>query len=205
MGKSLIIIGAGGHGRVTADAAVQMGLWDRVFFADDRPDLSNTAGHEVIGTVEQAFAYIDRSDYIVAVGSGRIRRNIQVSLESRGAGLATIIHPSAIIGSEVLLGRGTVVMAGAVIQCSTAIGKGCIINTRAAIDHDNTIGDYVHISPGVCLAGNVSVGDHTWMGIGSAVIHNITIAANCMVGAGSAVIRDLTEAGTYVGVPVRRL
>ena len=116
-----------------------------------------------------------------------------------------MIHPSAVIGTDVEIGIGSVVMAGVVINSSTKIGKGCIVNTSSSLDHDNIIEDYVHISPGVRTAGSVSIGKLTWIGIGSVVSNNVNIYSSCKVGAGAVVVKDITEPGTYVGVPVRRV
>ena len=119
--------------------------------------------------------------------------------------VVSLIHPSAIIGTDVEIGMGTVIMAGVVINSSCRIGKGCIINTSSSLDHDNFIEDYVHISPGARTAGSVTIGKGTWLGIGSVVSNNVNVCGDCMIGAGAVVVKDVTEPGTYVGVPVRRV
>ena len=158
-----------------------------------------------IGKLEDAYKYIDCYDLFVAIGNNNIREIIQERLESSGASVPILIHPSSIIGNEVQIGVGTVVMAGTVINCCTKIGKGCIINTGSTIDHDNRINNYVHISPGAHTAGTVTIGKGTWLGIGSKVSNNLNIINGCKIGAGAVVIRDITEAGIYVGIPARRL
>src|SRR5699024_8497578 len=126
-------------------------------------------------------------------------------LEKAGATIPTLIHPSAIIGSDVECGKGTAIMAGVIINSSTKIGRGCIVNTASTIDHDNVMDNFVHISPGANLAGRVKIGEATWVGIGSVVSNNISITSNCTIGAGAVVIKDIIESGTYVGVPARRV
>lgn len=205
MKNKLLIIGASGHGKVVADVALKMNKWQSIAFLDDNESVKLSMGIEVIGKSADAFNYIDNYDLFVGIGNNSIREQIQGKLEAEGASLPTLIHPSAVIGEQVELGVGTVVMAGAVINCCTTIRKGCIINTGSTIDHDNVIEDYVHISPGVHLAGTVKVGRGTWLGIGSVVNNNINIINSCKIGAGAVVIRDITEAGTYVGIPVRRV
>lgn len=205
MKKKLLIIGSSGHGKVVADIALKMKRWQRIAFLDDDESVKFSIGLEVIGKSVDALHYIDDCDIFVAIGNYITRENIQKILEEAGASVPVLIHPAAVIGEAVELGSGTVVMAGAVINCCTTIGKGSIINTGATIDHDNVIEDYVHISPGVHTAGTVKIGKGTWLGIGSVVINNVKITAGCIVGAGAVVIRDITEAGTYVGVPVRRV
>lgn len=201
----LLIMGAGGHGRVAADIALKMGTWQKVVFADDNDSIKTSMGLNVICRFEDTMEYIKNCDIFVALGDNKTRSKIQSSLEGNGAKIPVLIHPCSVISSDVKIGNGTVVMAGAVINCGTKIGKGCIVNTGTTIDHDNIIEDYVNISPGAHLAGAVNVGKFSWLGIGCIVSNNIKIAANCIAGAGCVVISDITEKGTYVGVPARRL
>lgn len=194
-----------GHGKVVADIALQMEKWQSVSFLDDDDTIKEAMGLEVIGKATDAINYIGEYDIFVAVGNNKTREKIQNDLETSGSGIPILIHPCAIIGSQVELGYGTVIMAGVVINCCTKIGKGCIINTGSTLDHDNVIEDYVHISPGTHLAGTVKVGKGTWLGIGSVVCNNLNIISGCVVGAGAVVVEDINETGNYVGIPVRRI
>lgn len=204
MNEKLLIIGASGHGKVVADIALKMNKWTSIVFLDDDETVKSCMGIEVVGKSLDAFKHIQDCDLFVAIGNNVTREKIQEKLETEGASLPTLIHPTAVIAEQVELGEGTVIMPGVVINCCTRIGKGCIINTGATIDHDNLIEDYVHISPGVHLAGTVKVGLGSWLGIGSIVSNNLEISSGCKLGAGAVVVKDITEIGTYVGVPARR-
>jgi len=205
MKDKLIIIGASGHGKVVADIAIKMNKWQSIAFLDDDESIKTSMGLEVIGKTVDAFTYKDEVDFIVAIGSNATREKIQEKLCEQGLNVVSLIHPSAIIGTDVEIGIGTAVMAGVVINSSSRIGKGCIVNTSSSLDHDNVIKDYVHISPGVMAAGSVEIGKGTWLGIGSVVSNNVNICSGCKVGAGAVVVKDITEPGTYVGVPVRKV
>ena len=51
--KGLLIIGAGGHGKVIADIASTLGKWDQIAFVDDKyPDLKQVLDWPVIGGME---------------------------------------------------------------------------------------------------------------------------------------------------------
>lgn len=205
MRNKLIIIGASGHGKVVADIAIKVNKWKSIAFLDDDESIKTSMGLEVIGKTADAFTYKDEADFFVAIGSNAVREKVQEKLIEEGLNVVSLIHPSAIIGTDVEIGMGIVVMAGVVINSSSRIGKGCIINTSASLDHDTVIEDYVHISPGVNMAGTVKVGKGSWLGIGSIVSNNVNICSGCKVGAGAVVVKDITESGTYVGVPVRRV
>jgi len=184
------MIGASGHGKVCADIAEKMEQWDEIVFADDAPPAFFP--YPVIGGSDVAW----EEDCFIGIGSSAIREKL-----SQGRKLITLIHPKAIIGSRVRIGRGSVVMAGAVVNPDAVIGDGVIINTCASVDHDCVVSDYVHISVGARLCGTVRVGPHTWVGAGATVKNNINICGGCMIGAGAVVVKNIGIQGTYLGVP----
>ena len=200
----LLILGAGGLGRVVADLALKLGWWREVAFLDDnRKD--SVLGLQVVGAARDASGFIGYDDLFVAIGDNASRERVLGVFISAGARVPTLVHPDAVVGTNVSIGSGTVVMAGAVINCGSRIGMGCIVNTGATVDHDNLIHDYVHISPGVHIAGTVTVGRRSWIGIGAAICNNVSICDDCIIGAGAVVTGRIAESGTYVGVPARKL
>ena len=202
MSRRLIILGASGHGKVAADIAIRCG-YEEILFLDDNPEAMECLGWPVVGRVSEADGY--QGDFFVAIGNPTVRERIQNKLEGQGKNLALLIHPSAILGIGVTIGKGSILMAGVVVNPCAEIGKGCILNTAASVDHDCKVGDYVHVSVGAHIAGTVTIGAKTWIGVGAAVKNNVTIAQNCMIGAGATVVRSITEAGTYIGTPARKI
>ncbi len=201
--KELVIIGAGGHGRVIADIAQKSGVYKTISFLDDG-DAKETMGLPIIGQSSDVEKYANTADIFVAIGNNAVRGEFIERLLAMNANVPTLIHPSAIIGACVEIGVGTAIMAGAVINPCSKLGKGVILNTCSSIDHDCAIGDYVHIAVGAHLAGAVSIGKKTWVGAGATVSNNVDICSNCMIGAGAVVIKDITESGTYIGVPAKK-
>lgn len=203
MKQEVIIIGASGHGKVVADIINVSG--DRVIgFLDDNSQLRGRfMDFPVLGKVDQ-FQEYKGYKFVVAIGNASIREKIANKMQC--VKWYTAIHPSAVISNlGVTIGEGTVVMANAVINAGTSIGKHCIINSSAVVEHDNQIEDFAHVSVGAKLAGTVYIGRRTWLGIGASISNNLSICADCMVGAGSVVVKDIEKAGTYVGVPAKRI
>ncbi len=191
MKNRLVILGAGGHGKVVADIAVKNG-YQEIVFLDDNAE-GYCLGFPIKGCCEKALKYDDgETDFVIAVGNNEIRKEIA---EKYKVNWATLIHPSAQIGLDVKLGQGSVVMAGAVINPSAVIGRHCIINTCAVVEHDNVLEDYVHISPNAVLGGTVYVGERTHVGIGATVKNNIKICESCVIGAGAVVIKQIFRGG----------
>jgi sugar O-acyltransferase (sialic acid O-acetyltransferase NeuD family) len=205
MCKNLIIIGASGHGKVIVDIAQKINKWENIFFLDDDVSIKEIMGMKVVGTIPDAEKYRDNTQFIVAIGNNKIRKRVQEELAIKKCKIVSLIHPDAVIGSDVEIGTGTVVMAGVVINAGSQIGNGCIINTSSSLDHENIIGDYVHVSPGAHLAGAVRVSEGCWLGIGSLISNNITICENCIIGAGAVIVSDIVESGKYVGIPAQKM
>lgn len=199
--KQLIIVGASGHGKVVTDIAIKMNRWERIIFLDDDTSIKKLIEYDVVGTTIEAIKYKEKADFFVAIGNNETRKKVQENFVAQGLNIVTLVHPNAVIGTDVEIGIGTVIMAGVVINSSTQIGNGCIINTCSSVDHDNEIKDYVHLSPGVRIAGNVTVNHTTWLGVGSMVSNNINICEECKIGAGALVIKNITKPGTYIGIP----
>lgn len=203
MSEQVIVIGAGGHGKVIADIVCSCG--DTVLgFLDDSPKPPESiCGIPVLGGTKDYVNYPD-AKFVIAIGNGAVRRKVAQRLS--GVSWYTAIHPTATVSPMgTAIGEGTVIMAGAVVNPCAVIGRHCIINTKASVDHDNKIGDYTHISVGATLAGTVTVGETVWVGAGAVVSNNVSVCDECMIGAGAVVVRSIEEPGTYVGVPARKI
>lgn len=200
--STLALLGAGGHGKVVADAALSAG-WQHVIFFDDAWPNVQTIGHwSVVGDMTVLLERLHEFDGIlVSIGHCASRWQKQQMLQTAGAKLATVLHPRACVSSFASLGPGTVVMAGAVVNIDADIGAACIINTGASVDHDCTLAHGVHVCPGAHLSGNVSVGACSWIGVGATVRQGIHIGAEVTVGAGAVVVKPISDGLTVVGNP----
>ena len=196
----IIIVGASGHGKVVADIA-RLNGYDEIVFLDDDTSMHHCLEYPVIGKTDK-IKTMD-GDLFVAIGNAQIRSKIMIANHDRR--FPKLIHPSAVVARNVLIGKGTAIMAGAVINPDVVIGEGCIINTSSSIDHDCHLGNYVHVAVGAHLCGTVEVQDYTWIGAGTIVSNNIHITEKCMIGAGTLVIKDISSSGTYYGSPARKI
>lgn len=194
--KEVIIIGAGGHGRVVAEI-VKANNDIVVGFLDD---IQN--GDGIIGRVEEYINYPDKH-FVIGIGNNSVRKKIAETYPKLK--WYTAIHPTAIVSKTAKIEAGTVVCPKAVINTGAIVGKHCIINTAATVEHDNVIGDFCHISPNSTLCGTVNIGECTHIGAGTVVRNNINIEKNIIVGIGAAVVEDLTDEGVYVGVPAKKM
>jgi sugar O-acyltransferase (sialic acid O-acetyltransferase NeuD family) len=200
--NKLVLVGSGGHASVVLDAAQQMNRWSSFVVLDE------TAKGLVLSvddTYQQRVTYKETCDFIVAIGDNLVRERKTTELLQEGYSLATVIHPSAVVASSVVIEEGSCVFAGAILNPHVRIASGVIINTSASIDHHSNIGSFAHVCPGAVLAGGVAVGDRCFVGAGAVVSNQIHITNDVILGAGAVVTKSISEAGTYVGVPARKI
>lgn len=194
--NKLIIIGAGGHGRVAADIARLIG-YEEVSFLDD----SLNGEPDVIGSTSDISEYVSRADFFVAIGNADVRKKFFDELHMLGASIVQLIHPRATIACSADIGEGVLVAAGAVVGVNATVGDGAIVNTLASVDHDCSLGAFSHISAGVHMAGGTHIDCFTFVGVGATVIKDV--CSRCLIGAGAVVTKNITESGTYIGVPAK--
>lgn len=198
----LLILGAGGHGKAVAEAALMDKRWKEAAFLDDNEELHQVAGIPVIGRLGDFLLFRERFEYaFVAIGNNKLRLEWIDRLSAAGFELPVIIHPFSSVSPTARIGQGTVVMAGAVVGAGASIGRGCIINTCASVDHDCILDDGVHLSPGAHIGGSVAIGRCTWVCIGSSIANNVRIGKNAIVAAGAAVVNDVPDSVMVAGVP----
>ena len=206
---SLVIVGAGDHGRVMAEAASAAGH-PAVGFVDPAQRVEGSAaevdGLPVLGALgdPQLRTRLDAdTTFVVALGSNLRRQEAFAECQRLGWRPATIVHPSAILLGGSRIGDGSQVCAAAVIGVAAEIGADGIVNTAATIDHDGRVGDHAFIGPGAHLAGRVTVGEGAHVGIGAIVREGCTIGDWSYVAAGAVVVSDVPSRTRVAGIPAR--
>ncbi len=203
---NIVIVGAGGHGRVVLDIVTQAGEHDVIGFVDSNPAITGRRvdGKRVHGGLDDLPRLRDElgvTGAVVAIGDNGVRREFADRIAADGVELVNAIHPSANIARNATLGVNVVIAAGALVSAHCHIGDSVILNTGCIVDHESMIGPGAHICPGARLAGRVTVDAGAFVGIGATVIQNLRIGCDAIVGAGAVVIADVTPMTTVVGVP----
>lgn len=187
MNKTLLVLGAGGHGKAVAEAALLGDEWNTVVFLDGAwPKVTEALGCEVAGKVADIASFTGRCQgTVAAVGNNSVREQWISRIEQAGLKLVSVVHPNAWVSPSAKIGAGTAVMAGAVIGTLAEVGQGVIINANATVDHDVVMEDLSHIGVGVQLAGGVKIGARAWLQAGSSCGYGVVVEEGMTFGPGT--------------------
>lgn len=149
--RNLVILGAGGHGRVVKETAEAMGCFDKIDFLDDNSDVA-------IGKCTDFEQYMaEYANAFVGFGNNELRSKWIADVVSAGFKLPTLIHPTAYVSPSASIEEGSIVVAKAAVNSHVVISKGSIISLGALVDHDCHIGECAHINVGSVIKAGTKV------------------------------------------------
>ncbi len=133
------------------------------------------------------------------------RKKIIDSLNIDTNRFATVIHPSARIGKNVVIGKNTLIMSGVVLTSNARIGNNVCILPNSVIHHDSVVNDYTLIGSNVVVAGGTTIERNCYIGSGSNIINGIIIGEFVLIGMGTNVNKSVIKNAKMVGNPARYL
>lgn len=199
----IIVFGCGGHARSVINIILNTYRIKEIVLVDEGAQ----EGEVILGcNTEQKHELSEKEAFIVAIGENKKRKNLYLKLKERQKGYCiSIVAPDSCIGVDTEIGQGTLVASKAYIGPSAKVGDNTIINTGSIVEHESIIGDHSHVAPHATICGRSKIGNNVFCGAGSIIIDKISVCDNVIIGAGAVVIEDIMEAGTYVGIPAKRI
>jgi sugar O-acyltransferase (sialic acid O-acetyltransferase NeuD family) len=207
--KKIVVYGAGDHGIIAKDLIDASPNHEFVGFLDQKKPKGKIVSD---GLILGGKSYMQRlkedgvDEIFVTVFDRHLREELNQEGIEYGLKLPTIIHPTAIIGSHVMIQEGCFIKAGAVIDSYSVIAEGTIIDNGCVVAHHNRIGRYCHLTPGVVTGGHVGIGDYTLVAIGAKIMSRIVIGEDCWVDIGSVVKKSFSGKELFLsGYPAKIL
>lgn len=199
--SSIVIIGAGGHGRAAMDVAISSGS-KVLAFIDEALAGHDMLGVPIIARVEDITLPSDCA-FFVAIGDNSLRQSVveKTRQEMPGYDYAILVHNTAYVSPLASLSPGSIVMGNAFVGPNCNIGEGCILNTGSQMDHDGVMGAYSSLGPKACLGGSVKLGVRAVIGIGATVKHGLQIGDDSILAAHAYLHQSMPSSSIYMGVP----
>lgn len=215
MTAALVIVGAGGFGREVVDIIEAINhhanspQFDLLGVIDSSPaqlNLDRLAARNIpyLGTEAEWLARSpEQVEYLVGIGSTKVRELVVSRFAAAGLQAATAVHPSALFGSECTVGAGSIICAGVQATTNITIGRHVQVNINATLGHDSDIEDFVSINPLAAISGDVRLARGSYIGAGAVVLQGLTVGAHSTVGASACVVKDVPDGEVVKGVPAR--
>lgn len=212
-GGDLVLVGAGGFGRETAQAVKALNKsrpqWRLIGYLDDDPARHGEIidGTIVLGGRDRINDFPDAS-FVICTGrpSDYVSRlRIAGDLALPPERYATIVHPSCAISESSYIGPGSVLLAHVTLTAAVRLGAHVLVMPNTTLTHDDVIDDFATLASGVNVGGGVHIQKGAYIGAGAIVGEGRAVGVFSLVGMGAVVTRDVPPREVWAGVPARHL
>ncbi|MFE8949723.1 acetyltransferase [Streptomyces sp. NPDC007856] len=207
--SGLLIVGAGGFARETAQAVRDTGEFELLGHLDDNPALHGTEvdGVSVLGGCDLVHV-LPEARVVICVGNPRdyaARARLVRRLGLPADRYATVIHPTAVVSATSGIGPGSVLLAHCVLTAAVRVGAHVAVMPQVVLTHDDVVEDFATLASGVRMGGGARLERGAYVGSGALVREGTTVGAWSLIGMGSSVLGDVPPGEVWVGSPARRL
>ncbi len=208
--KNLIIIGARGWGREVFGMLPDCLGYGTEFvvkgFLDDKVDaLDNYSDYPPIIDSVEHYEPQENDVFVCALGEPKWKRYYAEIMLAKGGEFINIIHKTASIGKNTMLGQGCIFSKEVSVSCDISIGNFVTLQRLTTIGHDVTIGDYCNLGSMLAVCGFASIGQETTVYPGSIILPHLSVGDKCIIGAGSVVVCKVKDCTTVFGNPAKRM
>ena len=172
--EKLLLVGAGGFGRMVAEQAMLQ--YDCAFVDDGQAVGTEICGIPVVGGLADLPEL--RKDYdflVVGVRNNGFRAQVYEKAKVLGFAFPNIVAPSAYISPFAEVGCGCVLMQNACVQNGAVVGNGVLLNAGAEVHCDAVVEDYALIYANSVVRTGAKVGKYARIG------SNVTVCNSAVV------------------------
>jgi sugar O-acyltransferase (sialic acid O-acetyltransferase NeuD family) len=209
MRKRLVIVGAGGLGRIVYDVlsndASVLEEVELAGFLDTRADVEVPEGLDcaVLGSPLD-YRVREGDIFIPAVGDPKWRAKLVAPLQEQGAEFLSYTNRASVAG-RAQIGPGTFLTPGAVISTDCRIGAFGYVDTYTILGHDVEVGEHCMVGAMTFIAGGVRIGDGVAIHPRATIAKGVKVGDGSTIGIGSVVVKDVPPGVTVFGNPARTI
>lgn len=208
--KIIGIYGGGATGRMLYDQlSIDQNIlseYERIFFIDDTPGLTEEYGTEVFSFDSAIAKYSPEELYFfITVGDPVMRELLWKKIKEAGYSCTTWIHKNAFVSPSAKIGEGCMIDEYCAVDSNSVLRPNCYVYRGAIVGHDSIIGENSMIGVGSFIGGHTTIEKNVFFGAGAACRDGITIGHDSIVGINSAVYKDVPSEYSAIGNPARNM
>ncbi len=161
--EKLLLVGAGGFGRMVAEQAMLQ--YDCAFVDDSQAVGDRICDIRIAGGI--AHLQELRKEYsllVVGIGNNAFRAQVYEKAKALGYTFPNIIASSAYISPYTKIGTGCVILQNTCIQNGAVVGNGVLLNAGVEVHCDAAIEDYVLVYTNSVIRTGAAVGSYACIG-----------------------------------------
>lgn len=172
--EKLLLVGAGGFGRMVAELAMRQ--YDCAFVDDGQPAGAEICGIPVVGGLANLPKLRKKYDLlVVGIGNNQFRAQVYEKAKVLGFAFRNIIDPSAYISPFSKVGCGCVLMQNACVQNGASVGNGVLLNAGTKVHCDAAVGDCALIYTNSVIRTGAIVGSFARIGSNATVSNHAAV------------------------------
>ena len=178
--EKLLIVGAGGLGRMTLEQAKTEYV---CFFVDDAYVIGDLiCDTPIVGNLSDLKKLrIDYNYLICGIGNNKLREEIIDKALSLGYAIPNVICKTAYISDYAKIGYGNIILQNVCIQNGAKLGNGIVIAANSEIHHDCEIGDFSLIYSCSVIRTYAKIGKRVKIGSTVSISNDVIIADDSVV------------------------
>jgi acetyltransferase EpsM len=213
MRKRIVVLGGRGDGFVVAEAVKHLCAAGAPvelvgFLNDTEPRGTTLHGVPVLARLDDWRDADPDMLFIPAIQKAkdmarRVRRIASLGIPAER--WTTVIHPSAVVSSDVPVGMGAFIASNATVQPASRVGNFASLRAGAMMGHECTVEDHAYVGANAVMCGRSRLALAAHLGPGSVLLENKVMGPFSVCGIASAVTKDVREYQIVFGHPARRV
>ena len=180
MKEKLLLVGAGGFGRVVLEHAQ---LYYDCAFVDDGYALGTIInGAKVVGKISNiASLFGEFKKLVVVIGNNALRERVYQEAGRIGYSFPNIVVNSAYVSPFARIGAGCILLNNVVVQNNSKVGNGVILNPGVEIHHDSEVEEYALVYTNSVIRTHAHIGKRAHIGSTLTISNEVHVPDDAVV------------------------